>query len=169
MPRHPGRQTNYNAIRAAKVIEGLKAGMTRTGAIGLVNMSRTTIQRWCERYPSFNAQVEAAEAEAEARYTQVIARSAFGYDVTQVTVTEDPAGGRTTITKTWREYDWQAAKFWLTKRRREEWGDSLHIDLDVEITTLIREIMGERRVVISNEHPEQLADLGRTRENPTEE
>jgi hypothetical protein len=111
------RPSKYSPPRAAKIIEGLKAGMTRTAAAGLVDIDVSTLDAWRQRFPSFAAQVTVAEQQAEARYTTIIARAA-------------------------NDGDWQAAKYWLSRRRRKDWGESLHIQLDQEITALMEQIAG---------------------------
>lgn len=111
------RPSKYSPPRAAKIIEGLKVGMTRTAASGLVDIDVSTLDAWRQRFPSFAAQVTVAEQQAEARYTDIIARAAD-------------------------EGDWQAAKYWLSRRRRKDWGDSLHVDLDTEIKEILAKIAG---------------------------
>jgi hypothetical protein len=134
------RPSKFTPIKAAKIIEGLKAGMTRTAAAGLVNIDVATLENWRRRYSSFLAQIDIAEQEAEARYIGVIAKAAFGHEVTERKETHKANGEIEVIITTRRDYDWQAARYWLSRRRRDEWGDRVEIELTREIETLLGEL-----------------------------
>ncbi|HKA54676.1 MAG TPA: hypothetical protein VKJ47_13540 [Candidatus Binatia bacterium] len=129
----------YTPERVARLLEGLKAGMTRMACCGAAHIDRETLTRWEKRYPSFAAQVRQAEAEAEARYSAIIAKAAFGHEVTirrevtkpVVVKTVDANGIKhehlehiTEVTfETRRETDWRAALEWLKRRRKEDWSE----------------------------------------------
>lgn len=134
------RPTKYTKIKADKIVEGLRAGMTRTAASALVEIPASTLFRWCNRYASFATRVELAEQEAEARYIGVIAKSAFGHDVTERKEIHKANGDVETTITTKREYDWQAARYWLSRRRREDWGDRVDITLHNEIDSLLTDL-----------------------------
>ncbi len=152
------RPTKYNTACAAKIIEGLKEGMTRRGACGHAGISEDTFARWLTRFAGFAEQVALAESQAEAEYTQVIAKAAFGHDVVKTSTTTRPVvlkfvdehGQKRerieTVTETTvekrQEYDWRAALEWLKRRVPERWSDRTSIDLDKEIAELIAELTG---------------------------
>lgn len=92
-------------------------GMTRNAAAGLIDTDELTVLSWIKSKPDFAEQVKIAEQAAEARYISVIAKAA-------------------------NEGDWQAAKYWLSHRRRRDWGDSVHVQLDIEIQQLISQLTG---------------------------
>jgi hypothetical protein len=125
------RPTKFSLIKARKIVEGLKAGMTRTAAAGLVDVSQDSLQRWCQRSAMFAEHVAQAEAEAEARYTQVIARAAFGYEVRKTKTTErlgvDGTPVIETVTETSRDSDWRAALEWLKRRRKGDWSERTEV------------------------------------------
>lgn len=117
--------------------------MTRMAAAGIIGINYNTIAVWINRYPKFAEAVAAAEQEAEARFTQVIARAAFGIDVTRTRTVQKIVAGvpvTETTTETFREHDWKAAQYWLSRRRRSEWGENVTIDLDNEIKALLAQL-----------------------------
>src|SRR5262249_13187797 len=77
-----GGRVKFTPERVARLIEGLKAGMTRTASCGAVGITLDTLNLWQKKHSAFSAQVRQAEAEAEARYTTIIAKAAFGHEVT---------------------------------------------------------------------------------------
>lgn len=111
------RPSKYTPARAAKIIEGLKAGMTRRAACGLAHIPYPTFFRWLQRYESFVTLIQEAENEAEAKYIAVIAESALKH--------RDP----------------KTAMEWLKRRRREDWGDNLHVDINKEIFNLLGQVI----------------------------
>src|SRR5262249_1367735 len=125
----------FTPDRVARLIDGLRAGMTRTATCGAAGITLDTLNLWQRRYSAFSAQVRQAEAEAEARYTTIIAKAAFGNEVTIRRETTKPVVVKTVdangtkhehlehITEvsfeTRRESDWRAALEWLKRRRKE--------------------------------------------------
>lgn len=127
-----GRPSKYTPERVKKFLEGLETGLTRQAAAGLIDTDQVTVFSWMKTEPGFAEQVETAEQRAEARFTAVIARAA-------------------------NNGDWQAAKYWLSHRRRRDWGDSVTVQLDIEIQQLIAQLTGESEPIeIESEvvHPE---------------
>jgi len=114
--------------------------MTKKAACGHAGISYDSLNYWEHRFASFARQVEEAEQEAEARYTGVIAKAAFGYEVIKTKRTVKPDGSIEALTETSQEFGWRAALEWLKRRRRKDWGDNLHIDLDEEISKLLAEL-----------------------------
>lgn len=88
----------------AKILSALRAGMTRSAAAGLAGAHKSQMTRWCERFATFATECDIAEAEAEARFTAVVTKSAH-------------------------EGNPKIALQWLKRRRREDWGDSQQADV----------------------------------------
>lgn len=99
------RPTKYSDAIANAICDTLQVGGTRTAAVGIAGITYETFLNWIERNLDFRSAVTRAEAEAEMRYTEAIAKAAKG--------TEDSPG------------DWRAAEAWLKRRRREDWGDAI--------------------------------------------
>jgi hypothetical protein len=134
------RPTKFTPLKAGKIIQSLKAGATRAAACGVVRIEESTLSRWIARYASFAQHILAAEREAEARYIGVIAKAAFGHEVIKTTRVLKADGSVEEKTETYHEYDWQAARFWLSRRRREDWGDRVEIELKKDIEALVTEL-----------------------------
>src|SRR5262245_13042462 len=137
--RRMAGRIKYTPERVARLLEGLKAGMTRTACCGAAGVDLDTLNRWQKRYAAFAVQVRQAEASAEARYTAIIAKAAFGNEVTIRRETTKPVVVKTVdangtkhehlehITEvsfeTRKESDWRAALEWLKRRRKEDWTE----------------------------------------------
>ena len=113
------RPTKYSEERAAAICKLLGDGCTRKAAYESNGISHGTFAEWLEKYPAFPESVTRAEAEAEAIFTKSIYKAATAYDA-----------------------DWRAAEFWLKRRRRDEWGDSVNVDLDKRISDLLETLAG---------------------------
>jgi hypothetical protein len=122
--------------REKAFLDGLRTGLTREASASRVDVDRTQIWRWIERFATFRNAVTRAEAEAEARFTSTMAQAAAPHEVVETTTTQGPDG---TVTKTVirREFDWRAAESWLKRRRRADWGDSLDVKR-IDDDTLLR-------------------------------
>ena len=136
------RPSKYSPERAAKILEGLKAGMTLTAAWAYGGVSDQSFARWSQRNVDFVAQVAQAESLAEGRYTSVIAKAAFGHEVVERRETHKASGELEVVITTRQEYDWQAARYWLSRRRRKDWGDNIKLDFAQEVTGLLEQLVG---------------------------
>ena len=115
------KPTKYSEHTAEEICKNLAIGSTRKAAFGAAGISHGTFATWLHRYPAFLEAVTRAEAQAELLHTQRFYAAA----------TEE--GG-----------DWRASESWLKRRRREEWGDYVNINLDKEIADLLAQLAGER-------------------------
>lgn len=91
------RPTKYTEERAERIITALGAGNTRTASALYGGVDYRTFDRWMQRYGSFAAAVQKAEADAEVRHVANIAKAA-------------------------QDGTWTASAWWLERRRHEEWG-----------------------------------------------
>jgi hypothetical protein len=171
-----GRKTKYTPERATKIIQGLKTGLTKRAASSLGGIDEDTLLRWGKRYADFAAQIRQAEDDAESRYTQVIAKAAFGHEVTVrreitrpiVIKTVDAQGKKQehieeiteVIIETRREYDWQAARYWLGKRRRQDWGEKIELSGEGGSPIPISGVLVVPGMVTENEWTQQRSNKG---------
>ena len=132
MPTSVGRPTKFTTSRAARVLDGLRTGMTRGAACSEAEVKYITLYRWIKRHPAFAQQVEEAELAAEARFTAVIAKAAFGHQVTRTRTIEKSNGDHEIMTDSYFEYDWRAAMEWLKRRRRDDWSDRQEIEQHIK-------------------------------------
>lgn len=140
--RAPGRPGKFTPERVKAILEALRAGCTRTAAAAKGEIDLDTLARWCKANTEFCGDCTRAEADAEARFTLVMAQAASPHEVRETTTTTNPDGTTKTVTTVRREFDWRAAESWLKRRRRGEWGDNVNIDLDTEIANLLAQVAG---------------------------
>jgi hypothetical protein len=136
------RPPKYTLDRADRIAQGISAGLSKHAASSLGAVTEDTLARWEKRYAGFAAKIAHAEAEAEARYIGVIAKAAFGHEVVERKEVHKENGDVEVTVTTRHEYDWQAARWWLSRRRRQDWGDRLDITLHGEIENLIAQLQG---------------------------
>lgn len=136
--KRAGRPSKLTKVRAEKICEELKLGMTYTGASALSGITRQTLDNWKnigrqmvdkvenkqkllkseEKYFDFFYAILNAEAEAERRMTEFV---------------NDAAPN-----------NWQAAKWWLETRRKEDYSPKQEVEhsgnidsnLKIDIATL---------------------------------
>lgn len=89
--KSPHAITKRTPARVSAIVAALHTGATRTAAAVRGEIGHATFYRWFEEDAAFRAAVEAAEAEAELRFTKIVAEAANG--------------------------TWQAAAWWLERRR----------------------------------------------------
>ena len=94
-----GRPTKFTNKVCAKILEGIRGGLTRSAAAGTVGVHPAQIGRWCRTNATFANDCDIAEAEAEARFTAIITNAAQNGDP-------------------------KMALEWLKRRRRDDWGDN---------------------------------------------
>jgi hypothetical protein len=91
-------------VSREKILQALKAGNTRRAAAGYAGIHWDTFYAWLADDPTFSDAVYQAEANPE-----VICA--------------------TSIVKAAQKGDWRAGDKWLSKRRRDEWGDEINVRL----------------------------------------
>lgn len=94
--RKPGRPTKRSAAVTKLILAALRAGNTRATSAKIAGINYATLKRWCQLSAPFCAALEKAEAEAERKYVRNITSAA--------------ADG-----------SWQAAAWWLERRRSGDW------------------------------------------------
>lgn len=87
-----------------KIIQALKAGNTRKAAAAYAGIHKQTFYNWLEEDSTFFDRVYEAEAHPEVICATSIVNAA-------------------------RKGDWRAGDKWLSKRRRDEWGDEINVRL----------------------------------------
>jgi len=91
-----GRPTKYNDTVVERITQALRAGNTRRASCAYAGISEDTLSTWMKQKPDFADAIEKAEADAEVRNVAIIQRTA---DTT-----------------------WQAAAWWLERRRKGDWS-----------------------------------------------
>jgi hypothetical protein len=101
-----GRPSKCSPERVEAILAMLRAGNTRSAAAAAAGVDRSQLWRWMARDATFRNAIEKAEAEAKLRFVGQIDRA-----VTDGT--------------------WQAAAWWLERRRPDAWGKRERVDLTV--------------------------------------
>ena len=93
----------------------MSIGNTRTAAAAYAGIHRDTLYAWLARRPMFAQAVEKAEADAEVRATATVLKAA-------------------------QKGTWQAAAWWLERRRPADYGRRGRLDVHVELEAEVRAI-----------------------------
>jgi predicted nucleic acid-binding protein len=96
------RPTKYTPEVVDAILDALRAGNTRRASVAAAGVSEDSFGRWLAAYADFADVVR--KAEAEQRFVRRIARAV-------------------------EEGTWQAAAWWLERRRREDWGRFERVEL----------------------------------------
>ena len=110
-----GRPTKRTPEVEAKLIEALSNGATRVAACAYAGITTDTMLNWEKTFSAFSASLTRATGLAEYGFTCVLKECAM-------------------------EGDWRAAESWLKRRRRDEWGDNINVDVDKRIAELLAEL-----------------------------
>lgn len=108
MPK--GRITKLNPKTQKKICDALRAGNTRTASAAYAGIGMTTFHVWMDKgrraksgiHRDFRDAVEKAEADAEVRHVAIITKAS--------------------------EKSWQAAAWWLERRRHKDWRQRKDVD-----------------------------------------
>jgi hypothetical protein len=101
--------------RVITILTALASGNTRTAAAAYAGINRGTFYKWLERRPSFARAVEKAEADAEVRAAATVLKAA-------------------------QKGTWQAAAWWLERRRPADYGLRGRLDVHVELEREVRKL-----------------------------
>lgn len=97
MARTQGSRNKRNSVAVERaVLTAIRQGNTLTNAAIQAGINYDTLKRWRRLSPPFNTAVKKAEAEAEGLFVNDIAHAA-------------------------RDGNWQAAAWWLERRRTGDW------------------------------------------------
>lgn len=112
------RPTKLTAATSAKVCEALALGVSWAAAAAHAGLSERCVMEWCERgrrgekpFEQFLQDATRARDGAEVRYAAVVAKAA-------------------------KEGNESAARWWLERRRPEQWGRK---DADVQVNTTVHQ------------------------------
>jgi Bacteriophage Sf6, terminase small subunit-like len=101
----PGRTTKRTPALVDALCRVLSAGGTRRAACASVGIDHTQLYRWLETDAPFRTAVEKAEADAELRFTAIVATAAAT--------------------------NWQCACWWLERRRPDDYARRERIDVEI--------------------------------------
>ncbi len=122
-PRRGGRPSKRTPQRMALILEVLRSGGTMAAAAGRAEISARQIYRWMAADVAFRHAVEKAAGDAEVRFTTAVSDAAMGRPAQY-----DAAGN---ITRPEVKPVWQAAAWWLERRRREGYAQRVGVSINV--------------------------------------
>lgn len=102
-----GSKPKRSPQRIAAIIAGLESGMTRRAAAGAAGIHHTTLYDWIRLDPPLLTALETAEAVAESRYTRIVEQAA--------------------------PTSWQAAAWWLERRKHQDYARRERVDMTVDL------------------------------------
>jgi len=105
--------SKFTEPRIEACLAALRIGCTRKASAGAAGVTAQTFYRWLDD-ATFRDEVEKAEAQAEAAYTSV---------VQQATATS-----------------WQAAAWWLERRKYMDFGKRDRIDMSIDVRQAIESL-----------------------------
>lgn len=117
-----GRKTKRTPEVEKRILDALRVGATQRDAAAAAGIDETTLWRWKEAFADFAESVTRAEGACAARMAARIYQEA----------TKDDG-------------DWRASESWLKRRRRDEWGDNVSVDIDREIERVLAQLAESRK------------------------
>lgn len=108
-----GRTSKRSPERELAIVNALRLGNTRRASAAYAEVDHATFYRWLED-ATFRDAVEKAEADAETRFLAQVAKAA--------------ADGT-----------WQAAAWWLERRRHEEYARREKVEMTVDLRAIAQQ------------------------------
>ena len=112
-----GRPTKATPERIEAILMALRGGATRKAAAGAAGIHYGTLHGWITANPDFLDEVEKAEDEAEARYTAIVFHAAAE--------------------------NWQAAAWWLERRRFRDYAKRERVEITHDVRTEIERMVSD--------------------------
>lgn len=112
-----GRPSKMTEPRVEAILRAIEYGATREAAAGAGGVTRGTLYRWIESDSTFRDEVEKAEHRAEMAYTTAVANA---------------------VPK-----NWQAAAWWLERRRHQSYARRDQVEVRIDIAAEVRRLASE--------------------------
>ncbi len=153
-PRCGGRPSKRTPQRVEAILGVLRSGGTIAAAAGAAEVSQATVYRWLRADARFRDAVKRAEAGAELRFTTTIVDAAMGHPAEY-----DDAGQ---LIRPEVKSAWQAAAWWLERRRREDYGQRAVLTVNLreraqaiadELGLDVDEILAEAERIVGGDSP----------------
>lgn len=110
-----GRPSKCTSERKQRIIDALEAGNTRRAACQYAGIDQDTLGRWCARFADFADRAREAEATAEIRAVAIVRQGIESGDTAD-------------------------AKWWLERRRPDDYARRDKVDLEVYVRQRAREL-----------------------------
>ena len=116
--RGPGQPTKRSPEREQAILNSLRVGNTRRASARAAEVSEDTLANWMKADSVFFGAVEKAESDAEQRFLGNVAKAA-------------------------QSGNWQAAAWWLERRKHEDYSRRDKVDMTVDYTREAQRIAAE--------------------------
>lgn len=126
------RKTKYTPECVQKICTALEQGHARRVAYALAGISHECFSDWLNSKPEFSERIKSAEAVAEAEMIKTVLKAANGFRNTRVKRTKNADGTIREETSVEDQFTWQAAAWWLERRRPDDYAISHRVKLEVE-------------------------------------
>jgi hypothetical protein len=115
--RRPGRPSKFTDQRVQRLLAAIRAGNTTRAACHYAGIGVQTLADWQRQHRDFREALEKAEADAEVRMVAEIVQAVRGGT-------------------------WQAAAWWLERRRADDYGrrDRVDVELRLQLKRLAAEL-----------------------------
>lgn len=173
-----GRPSDLTPEAQAKICEAILAGTTRESAARHGGVAVSTFKLWLKKgresrsgkYSDFLSAVEAAEAECQRDFEDVIRKAAQG--VEEVTTKEiagkdkdgHPFVRRETTTRI--VYNWQAAAWWLERRFRRIYHPNQSREIKEAVERTIKKAIEDGTLAVAGGDPSGSEAAGRSPASP---
>ena len=113
-------------------------GLTDQEIAEQMDISRSTLKEWKNKYPSISAALKKTKAMYDSEVEEALENAALGYFKTEREWRRDPETGEMVLYREyerWFKPDTTAQIFWLKNRDKLHWRDRQEIQMDVEEET----------------------------------
>ncbi|XAP76930.1 helix-turn-helix domain-containing protein [Citromicrobium bathyomarinum] len=140
------RPTEYDPSYCEIARDMAERGATNAELAERFGVSRRTVNTWTQQHPEFAEALRLGKEPADDRVERALFERAVGYEVE-----EEKVGfyeGRPVVATITKHIpaDTNAARLWLTNRRRDDWGNRMSVEVEDADAIAAAIAEGNRRV-----------------------
>lgn len=137
----------YHPTFSARVRDLAMLGATDAEICSILGISKTTYDRWVERYPDFAAALKDGRVQADVKVVAALYKRALGFKETKIKETKDGLFREEVVYPP----DVKACAFWLTNRRPDQWKNKVEHEVESKGVTIdqLSEMEAARRIAFA--------------------